>query len=477
MMWKTSRRWLMAGAGAAVMALPCGAANAATGGSVTAAPEQARALAREAWIYGYPVVESYKTLYAQAVDRGDPNFKAPFNQIGHGTGTFSPKDTAIITPNADTPYSFAWLDLRAEPVVLTLPAVEPDRYYSVQLLDLYTQIFGYLGTRETGNGGGRFLVAGPDWHGTVPPGIDRVLRSESRIAYALYRTQLFDDADLSRVGQIQKGYGVQPLSAFLKQPAPPAAPAIEWPRPQPGMTNGLALFRYLDFLLALAPTDPSETGLMQRLAAIGVGPGQPFDESTLAPDIRQAMEAGIADAKQEFQQFQATQLRTRKVSSGDLFGSRAFLKNNYLYRYAGAALGIYGNTAAEALYPGYYTDAENKPLNGTGGARYTLRLDKDALPPANAFWSITMYDGKSKLLVDNPMQRYLVNSRMLPSLQHDADGGVTLHLQHDAPAGDARQNWLPAPDGPFYVILRMYLPRPEAANGSWKQPPLVKVAQ
>ncbi|PLP98383.1 DUF1254 domain-containing protein [Cupriavidus pauculus] len=471
MMWKTSRRWLMAGA--AAMALPCGAAN----GAVTAGPEQARALAREAWIYGYPVVESYKTLYAQAVDRADPNFKAPFNQIGHSAGTFSPKDTAIITPNADTPYSSAWLDLRAEPVVLTLPAVAPNRYYSVQLLDLYTQIFGYLGTRETSNGGGRFMVAGPDWHGTTPPGIDRVLRSESRIAYALYRTQLFDDADLARVGKIQQGYLVQPLSAFLKQPAPPAAPAIPWPRPQAGMTDGLALFRYLDFLLGLAPTDPSETGLMERLSAIDVGPSKTFDENALAPDIRQAMEAGIADARQDFQTFQATQLRTRKVSSGDLFGSRAFLKDNYLYRYAGAALGIYGNTAAEALYPGYYTDAENQPLNGAGGARYVLRLDKDALPPANAFWSITMYDGKSKLLVDNPMQRYLINSRMLPSLRRDADGGVTLHIQHDAPADDARQNWLPAPDGPFYVILRLYMPKPEAVNGSWKQPPLVKIAR
>lgn len=471
MMWKTSRRWLMAGAGAAVLALPCGAATA-----MTASPDQARALAREAYVYGYPVVESYKTLHAQAVDTSDPNFKAQFNRIGHSIGTFSPKDTAIITPNADTPYSFAWLDLRAEPVVLTLPAVEADRYYSVQLLDIYTQIPGYLGTRETGNGGGRFMVAGPDWQGATPPGIDRVLRSESRIAYAIYRTQLFDDADLPRVEQIQKGYRVQTLSAFLKRPAPPAQPSIDWPNPQPGMTDGPALFRYLNFMLGLAPADAGESALMQRLAAIDVGPGKKFDEKALTPEIRQAMEAGIADAKKELQTFQVTQLRTRKVSSGDLFGSRATLKNNYLYRYAGAALGIYGNTAAEALYSGYFSDADNKPLNSTNGARYTLRFGKDALPPANSFWSITMYDGKSKLLVDNPINRYLVNSRMLQSLKRDADGGITLHVQRDAPAGDARRNWLPAPDGPFYMMLRMYLPKPEATNGSWQPPAMVKTA-
>ena len=473
MMWKMTRRWLLAGAGLAALAALPGGAHAA----VTATPAEARALAQEAWIYGFPVVESYKTLYAQAVDRTDPNFKAPFNQIGHSAGTFSPRDTAIITPNADTPYSFAWLDLRAEPMVLSLPAVEADRYYSVQLLDLYTQIFGYVGTRETGNGGGHFLVVGPDWQGQTPPGIDRVLRSESRIAYALYRTQLFDDADLARVGQIQKGYTVQPLSAFLRQPAPAAAPPIAWPKPQPGMTDGLAMFRYLDFVLALAPTHPSETALMQRLAAIDVGPGRTFDERTLTPEVRAAMEAGITDAKQAFATFQTTQLRTRKVSSANVFGSRASLGNNYMYRYAGAALGIYGNIAAEALYPGYFTDADSRPLNGADGARYTLRFDKDGLPPAHAFWSITMYDGKSKLLVDNPIQRYLVNSRMLQSLQRDADGGVTLRIQHDAPAGEARRNWLPAPAGPFYVMLRMYMPKAEAADGRWRQPPLVRVAR
>jgi len=473
MMLKSTRRWLLAAAGIASLAQLCGAAHAA----VTANSEQARALAREAWIYGYPVVESYKTLYAQAVDRDGPNFKAPFNRIGNTAQTFSPRDTAIITPNADTPYSFVWLDLRAEPVVLTLPAVEHQRYYSVQLLDIYTQIFGYLGTRETGNGGGRFLIAGPDWQGETPPGIDRVLRSESRIAYALYRTQLFDDADLSKVREIQKGYTVQTLSAFQQRHAPSPAPAVDWPKPQPGMTDGVALFRYLDFMLQFAPPEPSEAALMQRLAAIDVGPGKSFDESVLSPEIRQAMSDGIADAKAEFATFHKTRLGTKQVSSGDLFGSRAFLKNNYMYRYAGAALGIYGNTGAEALYPGYFTDAEGKPLSGANGAQYTLRFGKDALPPANAFWSITMYDGKTKLLVDNAADRYLINSRMLGTLARDADGGITLNLQHGKPGTDRQANWLPAPDGPFYVVLRLYMPKAEATSGKWKQPPLLKAQQ
>ncbi|MDE2035514.1 MAG: DUF1254 domain-containing protein, partial [Pseudomonas sp.] len=161
----------------------------------TATPSEARAIAKEAYLYGFPVVEMYKTLYTQAVDKTGANFKAPFNHIGNTAQAITPKDTAIPTPNPDTPNSFVWLDLRAEPVVLTLPRIEDNRYYAVQLVDLYTQNFGYLGTRSTGNNGGHYMIAGPGWKGQQPTDIDRVVYSESNIAYALYRTQLFDEKD------------------------------------------------------------------------------------------------------------------------------------------------------------------------------------------------------------------------------------------------------------------------------------------
>ena len=163
----------------------------------TATPSEARAIAKEAYLYGYPVVEMYKTLYTQAVDKGGANFKAPFNHIGNTAQVLTPKDTAFVTPNLDTPYSFVWMDLRSEPLVLTLPKIEDDRYYSVQLIDLYTQNIAYLGTRSTGNNGGHYMIAGPDWKGQQPVNVDRVVYSESNIAYALYRTQLFDEKDLN----------------------------------------------------------------------------------------------------------------------------------------------------------------------------------------------------------------------------------------------------------------------------------------
>ena len=440
----------------------------------TASPEEARGIAKEAYLYGFPVVEMYKTLYTQAVDKTGANFKAPFNRIGNTAKVFTPKDTAFVTPNSDTPYSFVWMDLRAEPLVLTLPQIAEERYYSVQLIDLFTHNFAYLGTRSTGNKGGHFMVVGPDWKGQQPVNIDRVVRSESNIAYALYRTQLFDDKDLEKVRKIQGNYKVQTLSQYLKQPAPATPAKISWPKPTASMTDSPELFRYLNFMLAFAPAQDSEKDLLARFARIGIVAGQPFDLKTLSVEQRKTLDDGISDAKAEFAAFKKDQVDTHQVVSGDFFGTRDHLNNNYLYRYAGANMGIFGNSADEAAYIGYFVDSGGKPANGAKHS-YTLHFAKDQLPPADAFWSLTMYDGKSKLLVANHQQRYLINSRMLPNLKRDADGGLTLYVQHSVPLKEQRSNWLPAPHGPFYAVLRLYLPKPEVANGQWKQPALTPI--
>ncbi|KTB64871.1 MULTISPECIES: DUF1254 domain-containing protein [Pseudomonas] len=437
----------------------------------TATPTEARAIAKEAYLYGYPVVEMYKTLYTQAVDKGGANFKAPFNHIGNTAQVFTPRDTAFVTPNADTPYSFVWMDLRKEPLVLTLPKIDDNRYYSVQLIDLYTQNIAYLGTRSTGNNGGHYMIAGPDWKGQQPVDVDRVIYSESNIAYALYRTQLFDEKDLNKVKQIQNGYKVQPLSAYVKQPAPAKVAKIEWPKPMATMTEGPQLFRYLNFMLAFAAPQDSEKDLMARFARIGIAPGAAFKVKDLTAEQRKALEEGIADGRAEFAAFKKDKVDTHQVTSSDLFGSRDRLKNNYLYRYAGANLGIFGNSTDEAIYMSYFVDSEGKPANGARHS-YTVHFAKDQLPPAEAFWSLTMYDAKTKLLAPNLKKRYLINSGMLPNLKRDADGGLTLALQHHEPPKAEQSNWLPAPPGPFYAVLRIYLPKPEVGNGQWKLPPL-----
>lgn len=437
----------------------------------TASPSEAEAIAKEAYLYGFPVVEMYKTLYAQAVQTGGADYKAPFNQVGNTARVFTPQDTAFVTPNSDTPYSFVWLDLRSEPQVLTMPAIDKNRYYSAQLIDLYTHNFDYLGTRTTGNKGGQFLVAGPKWNGSAPTGISKTVKSEGDIVYVLIRTQLFDEQDLVNVKNIQKGYAVQPLSSYLKKAAPAAAPAIKWPQPQADMSDSPALFRYLDFMLGFAQPVASEKALFERFKKIGVGPGQTFDERQLSADQSAALQRGIEAGRAEFAQFKKTKVDTHQVESGDFFGTRDHLKNNYLYRYVGANVGIFGNSSAEASYIGYFTDAQGKPVNAAEKT-YRLHFKKGELPPAEAFWSLTMYDGKTKLLVDNPINRYLINSRMLKQLQVDADGGLTLYVQHDPPGKAKESNWLPAPDGPFYCVLRIYMPAVKFAKGQWKLPML-----
>jgi hypothetical protein len=434
-------------------------------------PAEARAIAKEAYIYGFPIVDNYRIQHAYWVDKTTPEYKGPWNQIWNSARVYTPADTAIQTPNSDTPYSFVGADLRSEPLVLTVPAIEKERYFSVQLIDYYTFNFDYIGTRTTGNGGGSFLLAGPGWKGATPKGVKKVFRCETELAIPTYRTQLFDPADIENVKKVQAGYKVQPLSAFLGQPAPKAAPVIDFMKPLTPEEEKTSpqFFNILNFVLQLCPTVPSEKALMARFAKIGVGAGKTFDVSKLSPEIKTAIEQGMVDAWAAFAGLKK-QIEEGKVTAGDLFGTRAYLKGNYLYRMAGAVLGIYGNSKQEAMYPAYYVDATKQKLDGTN--RYTLRFTPGQLPPVNAFWSLTMYDEPASLLVANPINRYLINSPMLPQLKRDADGGLTLIVQNESPDKDKETNWLPAPKGPFSMIMRLYWPKEEAIDGKWTAPPL-----
>ncbi len=435
-------------------------------------PDEARAIAKEAYTFGFPMVDGYRVLYTYYVDTESPEFKAPWNQIRNIPRVYTPEDRAVQTPNSDTPYSMLGLDLRAEPMVLTVPEIEPERYFSIQLVDLYTHNFAYIGSRTTGNDGGSFLIAGPDWQGEAPTGIRQVIRSETELAFAIYRTQLFDPMDLGNVEAVQAGYQAQPLSAFLGQPAPAAAPAIDFiaPLSPDAQRTSPEFYNILNFVLQYCPTHPSERQLMARFARIGVTAGATFDVDALSPEMRTAIEQGMADAWAELK----TLIDAGEVTSGDMFGTRDYLQNNYAFRMAAAVLGIYGNSKQEAMYPIYLTDAEGQPLDAATG-RYTLRFAPGMLPPVNAFWSLTMYELPSSLLSANPLDRYLVNSPMLPQFVRDSDGGLTLLIQHEAPGPNREANWLPAPEGPFFAVLRLYWPKEEALDGTWTPPLLTRV--
>jgi hypothetical protein len=446
--------------------------NAHAKSSIT--PAEARAIAKEAYIYANPLADSYRILYSYFVDPEDPDYKAPWNRIKNISRVYTPDDRAVQTPNSDTPYSWLGLDLRAEPIVLTVPSIEKKHYFSIQLIDLYTHNFDYIGSRTSGNDGGHFLIAGPGWKGDVPKGITKVIRSETELVVAVYRTQLFNPGDIQNVKAIQAGYKVQPLSAFLGKPAPKATPAINFIKPltREEITKSPKIFQQLNFLLQYCPTHPSEQALMARFAKLDIGAGKTFDLSKFSPEIQTAIGQGIADAWADFAKLK-TRAETGEVGSGDVFGTREHLKNNYLYRMSGAVLGIWGNSAEEAMYPTYMVDADGQKLDGAH--RYTLRFAPGKLPPVNSFWSLTMYELPESLLAANPIDRYLLNSPMLPAFVRDADGGITLYIQHDSPGKAREPNWLPAPKGPFVVVMRLYWPKPEALDGTWKLPPLKRV--
>jgi hypothetical protein len=432
-------------------------------------PQQARAIAKDAYIYGFPMVDSYRVQYGYFVNKQDQEYKGAWNEIHSTARVYTPADTAVQTPNSDTPYSMLGADLRAEPLVLTVPPIQQDRYYSLQFVDGYTYNFAYVGSRTTGNGGGKYLLAGPGWKGDKPAGISEVIRSDTELALVVYRTQLLGPSDLDGVKRIQAGYQVQPLSAFLKQPPPAPAPPIDFVPPLTAEQEKTSpqFFDILNFILRFAPTLPSEKSLRDRFATIGIGPDGSFDPDKLSPEI----EGGMADAWTELKGTQ-DKVNSGQLSSGDFFGTREMLKDNYLYRMAGAVIGIYGNTKEEALYPVFDTDADGAPL--TGANNYTYRFPPSQLPPVNAFWSLTMYQLPQSLLVDNPMNRYLINSPMLDSLVKDPDGGYTFYVQNASPGLDKESNWLPAPQGPFRLVLRLYWPKPDALNGTWKAPQPVK---
>jgi hypothetical protein len=438
-----------------------------------------KAIAEEGFIYGLPIVMNYAVMNEYAVDKGGPQFKAPFNQIKNEARVYTYEDTAVITPNSDTPYSALWLDLRAEPIVLSVPAVPKNRYYTVQLIDGNTYNFGYIGSRATGSEPGDYLVVGPDWKGETPSGIKKVFSSTTPFALAAYRTQLFNPGDMSNVVKVQAGYRVSPLSVFLKQPAPPAAPTINF---FPATTAGIKeyFFEYLDAALQFVPPAPEAKDVRAKLASIGVGPGKTFEFKNLSAEHKAAVLLGMKEGDAKVEKWLTSGMKdVNDWTVGSLFGDRDFYKGDWLKRAAAAKFGIYGNDSVEATYPFTRTDAKGATLDGSKH-NYTITFPAGQLPPVDAFWSVTMYDGKTQLLIKNPINRYLINSPMLPNLKKNADGSLTIYIQKDSPGEAKEANWLPAPNDTIYLVMRLYWPKETppsilpAGDGTWKPPAVVQ---
>jgi len=445
-------------------------------------PTEAREIAKEAYIYGFPMVVHYKSMYLYAIDENSTDFKGPFNQLACVARLFTPDDKAVVTPNADTPYCMFWVDIRQEPCVFTLPEMEPDRFYHFQLIDLYTHNFAYLGTLTTGNSGGKYLIAESSWKGKTPEGIDQLIRCETGMFFVVVRTQMMDASDLDNVKRIQGEYQLEMLSSYLGKEAPDELSESAFPVWNEGDQFTAASFIYLDVMLSLTDPVSEEIELRKRLARLGIGQGDGFDLKRFDEDIQEAIEAGVQDGFKEMEGFISAN-SSDPLFSAKIFGTREFLmksalenyqlKDFYLLRAIAAHRDLYGNSGFEALYPSYLTDAHGQPLNASEN-NYTLTFPRDDLPPVRAFWSLSMYDGTTQLFIHNPLDRYLLNSTMTDEFVYGPDGSLTLYIQKDSPGAELESNWLPAPEGPFYCVMRLYGPQAVALNGEWKPPALVK---
>ena len=477
-----SKRDLLKSAALAWLAAPFGAARASEGPIAGFLTDDvigpfigSSDIAEAGLIFGLPIVMNYAIMYQFAIDTSSSAFKAPINVIHNAHRVFTSKDTTVVTPNSDTPYSLLFMDLRAEPMVISAPAIDPKRYYSVQLVDASTYNYGYIGTRTTGSDAGDYLIAGPDWKGETPKGVKKAFRAGSQFSLAIFRTQLFDADDMPNVIKVQEGYKAQPLSAYLKQPAPPAGPKIDFPKvdKESAKTN---FFEYLDFMLQFIPPAANEADIRAKLAQIGVGAGKSFALKDLALQKKIELLIGMKEGDRKIEEAVANlgvNVNNWRVAFSG--GYAAAYDGDWLKRAAVARAGIYGNDAEEASYPLTRLDADGETLDGSKH-NYTLTFAADSLPPVNAFWSVTMYDGKTQFLVANPIDRYLINSPMLPNLKRNADGSLTLLIQNKSPGADQESNWLPAPDGPIYMVMRLYWPKEKqpsilpVGKGEWKPP-------
>ena len=446
-------------------------------------PDEAKSVAKEAYVYGFPLVMNYKTMYNYTLNEQSPDYKAPINQKSCDARLFTPEDKAVVTPNSDTPYCMFWMDLRDEPQVISVPEIEPERFYHFQLIDLYTHNFAYIGTLTTGNMAGNYLIASEGWKGEKPKGINEIIYCETDLFFVAVRTQLMDDNDLENVQAIQDAYTVQSLNSFLGNKSIVTdrnENVMEW---HDGDELTTAMLTYLNYMLNLITPDETELELRNRMARLGLGTEDGFDINSFDKETQKAINEGVAEGLQEIEDFK-TAISQDPLASAKIFGTRDFLtesaKENYklddfyVLRAVAALTGLYGNTGSEAIYPAYLMEAPGIPFSATSN-KYTLSFQKDELPPVSSFWSLSMYDGATQLFINNPLNRYLLNSNSPDDFVFGEDGSLILYVQKDSPGKELVNNWLPAPDGPFYCVLRLYGPKEEALSGEWINPPLVKV--
>jgi len=413
-------------------------------------------LAAEAYVAGSPLVVSVRTLQRLGGLVG-------VNQLFWQNALAGPTNRVVVAPNRDTLYSIAVLDLRSEPMALTLPAVT-DRYYTYQLLDAWTESFAYIGTRATGGRAGTWVITPPGWEGELPAGAER-LESPTPQVFLLGRFLVDDDADIPNVTAISTRTTLQPLSALTgTTPAPPPPPLGEPAGTAQDIPTDATFFDELGDALAInPPTTPAQQELFAQAEQLGIGAGEHPAEAA-DPAQRAVLDDGAAAGDRRItDQIDSVGERVNGWSVNLGVGRYG---DDLLTRAVVARVGWGANVADEAVYPIARADADGAPLDGAN--TYRITFPAGGLPPVEAFWSLSVY-GDDMFFAEHPSGRYTIGDRT-PDLAFGEDGSLEIVLAHDQPA--AATNWLPVPEGPFVLMLRLYLPGEAVVDGTYDYPPV-----
>jgi hypothetical protein len=438
------------------------------------APAEIQKIAKEAYIFGYPLVLMDVTRQVGTACPSPTAMCAPINQFANAPAFPDHTFTDVVRPNADTLYSAAWLDLSKDPMVLSVPDTK-GRYYLMPMLDAWTNVFASPGSRTTGTGKGDFAVVGPGFKGKLPAGLKKI-ESPTNLVWIIGRTQTNGKADYGAVHAIQKEYKLTPLSAWGKPYTPPAKVPVdpkvskEPPVKQVEKMDAQTFFGRLNALMQANPPAAADAKAMQKFAAIGIAPGKKFSLEGLDPAVKTALEKGVKDAYQEILA-EAKKPRGKVVNGWILAYDLGSYGTKYLHRAAVAWVGLGANLPEDAIYPITRVDGEGKPL--TGQNKYVMHFTKDQIPPVKAFWSLTLYNDK-QAFVENPLNRYAIGDR--DKLKFNPDGSLDLYIQHESPGKDKESNWLPAPKDGFDLVLRLYWPKKSVLDGTWAPPPVKKVS-
>jgi hypothetical protein len=449
------------------LAAPAGAQSQIT-------EEEAHAIAVDAYLYFYPLVTVGVTRQVGTnMEAGKiPGF-GPANMF-HSFAAFPAADyKAVVRPNFDTLYSSTFLDMTKEPMILSAPNTD-GRYYLLPMLDAWTDIFASPGWRTTGTQAGDFLITPPGWSGDVPSGMTRILAPTPHV-WIIGRTKTDGPADYDAVHKIQAGYKITPLSQWGKSPVTPTVtidPTVDMKTPPKIQVDTMPadkFFAYAAELIKIDPPHVTDEPMIAQLKKIGFEVGKTFDLNKADPVVQRTLASAPGEAQRLMAWKEPTIARVANHWSLNT-DTMGVYGNYYLKRAIITQWGLGANLPEDAIYPSNLGDEAGKPLDGAN--KYTLHFEKGETPPANAFWSVTLYDAEG-FQVPNPLNRFTLSSWM--PLEYNGDGSLDLHFQNESPGEGMEANWLPAPKGDFNLLMRLYAPRSEALNGEWNPPPVTRV--